>query len=350
MKRRTKFFFCFSLLAFPALFYWFGNRPESMVLTGIVTTDDIRVSSMLEGRLQKFLVREGDSVKENQLLAVLDSKEQEADIDYYQESEKESAALVQQAKANLALLENQTLEKVRQAEANLAKSKAQVHQAEAELEYAQLSFERSKAMKESNATSKQKYDQSRTAYSSSKAHVESLRRQVDGAKAALALAKANSEQVAAQRAAVTAGIQRLHAAAAHTKKAKVQRDYTRIYAPINGVVDVQAAFQGEVVTPGKTIVTLVDPDNLWVRFDVEESYIDHIHIGEEMQVHLPSGTIHTGTVYFIGVDADYATQRDVSRTKRDIKTFQVRLRCDNSDRDLALGMTAYVTLPMGQQT
>ena len=34
-----------------------------------------------------------------------------------------------------------------------------------------------------------------------------------------------------------------------------------------------------------------------------------------------------------------------SRTKRDIKTFEIRLRCDNHDRALALGMTAYVTLP-----
>jgi hypothetical protein len=36
----------------------------------------------------------------------------------------------------------------------------------------------------------------------------------------------------------------------------------------------------------------------------------------------------------------------VSRTKRDIKTFEIRLRCDNSDRALAVGMTAYVTVPL----
>jgi HlyD family secretion protein len=48
------------------------------------------------------------------------------------------------------------------------------------------------------------------------------------------------------------------------------------------------------------------------------------------------------------VDADYATQRDVSRTKRDIKTFEIRLRCDNGDRGLAVGMTAYVLMPLGK--
>jgi HlyD family secretion protein len=49
-------------------------------------------------------------------------------------------------------------------------------------------------------------------------------------------------------------------------------------------------------------------------------------------------------VFYRGADAGFATQRDVSRTKRDIKTFEIRLRVDNRDRRLAVGMTAYVTL------
>jgi HlyD family secretion protein len=51
-------------------------------------------------------------------------------------------------------------------------------------------------------------------------------------------------------------------------------------------------------------------------------------------------------VFYRGVDAGFATQRDVSRTKRDIKTFEIRLRVDNHDRRLAVGMTAYVLLPV----
>jgi HlyD family secretion protein len=63
-------------------------------------------------------------------------------------------------------------------------------------------------------------------------------------------------------------------------------------------------------------------------------------------VRLPSGDEREGTVFYRGVDAGYATQRDVSRTKRDIKTFELRLRADNTDRRLAVGMTAYVVLPL----
>jgi HlyD family secretion protein len=87
---------------------------------------------------------------------------------------------------------------------------------------------------------------------------------------------------------------------------------------------------------------------LWVRIDVEETYIDRVRIGDVLPVRLPSGAETTGTVFFRGVDAGYATQRDVSRTKRDVKTFEVRLRVDNKDRRLAVGMTMYVNLPTGK--
>ena len=60
--------------------------------------------------------------------------------------------------------------------------------------------------------------------------------------------------------------------------------YTEIHAPIAGIVDMKAANSGEVVSPGQTIVTLIDPDNLWVRADVEESYIDSVQIGHKMTV------------------------------------------------------------------
>jgi HlyD family secretion protein len=154
--------------------------------------------------------------------------------------------------------------------------------------------------------------------------------------------------VAARRAALEASRHQVAASAAQKERAEIQLAYTEIRAPIDGRVNVRAALAGEIVNPGQPIVTLVNPDDLWVRADVEEGMIDRIHVGDKFPVRLPSGAQREGTVIFRGIDADYATQRDVSRSKRDIKTFEVRLRCDNADRSLALGMTAYVILPVRQ--
>ena len=115
--------------------------------------------------------------------------------------------------------------------------------------------------------------------------------------------------------------------------------------PSAGLVNVRAARSGEVVSAGQAIVTLVNADDLWVRLDLEESYLERVKLGDKVTVRLPSGATREGAVFYRAVEADYATQRDVSRTKRDIKTFQLRVRTDNRDRALAVGLTAYVTLP-----
>ena len=346
MKRRIALIITIVAFAAVGIYYWMTRQPQSIVLTGIVTTDDVRVSSQIQGRLQQHLARQGDTVEKGQLLAVIQPQELQADRGYYENAQRESGEQVEQARANLEFLEDQTREQIRQSQASLAMDEAQVIQAKADLEYAEVTLQRAKAMRIQNANSEQDYDRARTNYAAAKAHVEALGKQVQAAVAALALAQANAKQVAARRAALAASSNHFAAACAQTEKAGVLLGYTEIHAPINGIVDVLAALQGEVVTPGETIVTLVDPDNLWVRADVEESYIDRIHLGDELTVRLPSGDTRIGTVFFRGVDADYATQRDVSRTKRDIKTFEIRLRCDNHDRSLALGMTAYVTLPL----
>ena len=157
---------------------------------------------------------------------------------------------------------------------------------------------------------------------------------------------ANAEQVSVRKSQVQSTQQQQQAANAQRTKAEVRLAYTEVHAPIDGIVDVRAVRVGEIVTPGQPIMTLINPDDLWIRADVEESYIDRVRIGDTLTVRLPSGGEREGTVFYRGVDASFATQRDVSRTKRDIKTFEVRLRVDNSDRRLAVGMTAYVLLSL----
>ena len=111
---------------------------------------------------------------------------------------------------------------------------------------------------------------------------------------------------------------------AQRDQAQTQLSYTKVVAPIDGIVSVRVAHQGEVVQAGGPIVTVLDVDHLWVQASVEETYIDEIAFGQKLKVRLPSGNIIEGTVFFKGVESDYATQRDVSRTKRDVKAFTVK--------------------------
>ncbi len=321
------------------------TRPGPLVLTGIVTTNDVIVSPQVTAQLSKLLVKEGDKVEANQLLAVLSPDELRADQAYAAQSEKGLGDQVAVSEAALRYQEQQTAEQIKQAQANLATNIAQQAEAAANLNIAKLSLTRSEAMLKAGAISNQDLDQARTNAAVATARVDATTKQVESARAALALAQSAAEQIAVRRGGLQAAQRGKAAASAQTTKADVRLSYSEIRAPIAGIVDVAAARAGEIVNPGQPIITLIDPDNLWVRADVEESYIDAIKLGDSLTVRLPSGDEKRGAVFFRGVDAGFATQRDVSRTKRDIKTFEIRIRIDNKDRRLATGMTAYVVLP-----
>jgi HlyD family secretion protein len=288
---------------------------SDLVLTGIVTTEDVIVSPQVGGRLDSLTVDSGDPVKQGQLIARMEPSELAADQSYFEHSTQALAAQV-------------TAE-----EADVAAAEAQESEAKASLAKARQTLQRTEAAASAGGITTEAVDQART-----------------DADVAQAREEAASRRIAAARSALAAARQQRDAAAAQSTKADVRLAYTEVRAPVAGVVDVRAARPGEVVSPGQAIVTIVNPDDLWVRADVEETYIDRIHIGDHMTVRLPSGQERQGTVFYRGLDAEYATQRDVSRTKRDIKTFEVRLRVDNSDRALALGMTAYVILPAAVAT
>ena len=284
--------------------------PADLVLTGVVTTNDLIVSSQVGGRVSRLIVGEGDSVTPNQVIATLEPGELQADRAFYARSAEAMAAQVEASRAELAA------------------AVAQDSEARANLANAQRMFDRQQTLLAAGGVTEQELDASRTSLTVARARVEAAER-----------------QVANRQSALTAGQQQQAAASAQTTKANVRLTYTEITAPSAGVVDVRAVRVGEVVTAGQQIVTLVDPDSLWVRADIEETYIDRIRLGDTLTVRQPSGTERRGTVIYRGVDADFATQRDVSRTKRDIKTFEIRLRVDNADRRLAVGMTSYVLVP-----
>ena len=125
-------------------------------------------------------------------------------------------------------------------------------------------------------------------------------------------------------------------------QAQVRLGYTKILAPVNGTVSVRAAREGEVVNPGQAIVTIVDLSDTWVRAAIPETDADHIGLGDTLRVRLPGGTVTSGKVFFKSAEADFATQRDVSRRKRDIKTIVLKVRLENPRGAYVPGMTAEV--------
>jgi len=174
------------------------------------------------------------------------------------------------------------------------------------------------------------------------ASVQSLKDQVTAAQADLNSAMARTNQATAAQSTVASTRAQVDNAVAQLKEGEVRLGYTKIYSPVTGTVLVRAAREGEVVNAGQAIVTVVDFSDTWVLASIPETDADHIGLGDTLRVRLPGGTLVPGKVFYKAAEADFATQRDVGRRKRDIRTIALKVRLDNPKGAYVPGMTAEV--------
>jgi HlyD family secretion protein len=293
----------------------------------------------------RLLVDEGSEVKKGQLIAELDAAE-------LQSARDSAAANVRALEARVASMRNtwnwtndQTDATVRQTEASLTAVGAQLEQAHASLWRDQQTYQRTQGLYEAKVASAQDRDLADAALRASEAAVKALEEQVKAQEALRSVAQANRKQLDVQQSDLAGAQAQLQQARAEVDGAQTRLGYTRVYSPLDGIVSVRAARQGEMVAQGNPIVTIIDVDHLWVQTGVEESLVNSIQFDQTLRVRLPSGEEIDGKVFFKGVESEFATQRDVSRTKRDIKTFSIKLSVPNPGRRLFAGMTATVLLP-----
>ena len=350
MNARNKFFIVLAIIFAGALaFYYFSTpRGSDLDLVGTVDANQVIVSPQTEGRISKLLVDEGTQVKQGDLIAVLDPSELEAQARAAAAMIDSLRSQVAATQATSAATKGSTTSSVANAQAQLESARAQLLQAEATLQRVESDSRRTIELAKQGVSSDQDRVQAEANLKAQQAVVTAAQQQVSAAQAELDSAIANTHQASAAQSTVASTRGQLLNAEAQLKQAEVRLGYTKIYAPVTGTVSVRAAREGEYLNPGQPIVTIVDYTDTWVRTAIPETQADHIGIGDVLRIKLPGGTVTKGKVFFKSAEADFATQRDVSRTKRDIKTIVLKVRLDNPKDAYVPGMTADVLVSPAQ--
>jgi len=345
--KKGRFFIFLLLLVLLATgyFYYSTDRSSDTVLIGIVDANQVMVSSKIAGRIEKLYVDEGSKVKAGDLIAEIDSAELEAQKTAAEATINAYNMQVSSLKATESQTLGETNSGVVNAQAVLAAAQATLVQAKADLARIQSDSQRTMKLADQGVASDQDRVRAQEQLNAQQAAVNTAQQNVDAAQASLNMAQARLHQQKAASSNVAANEAQVANARAQLVQAETRLGYTKIYAPVSGTVSVRATRQGEVVNPGEAIVTIIDFDDTWVRAAAPETEGRFIAVGDKFKVRLPQGKPIEGTVIFKAVEGDYATQRDVSRRKRDIKTIGLKLQVDNPKGELVPGMTAEVLLP-----
>lgn len=347
MNPRNRIFILFAIIIVAAAGYFFysTDRTRGAVLIGTVDANQVIVSPQIQGRIQRLLVDEGTVVKAGDLIAELDPSELEAQKRAAQATLASLQSQVVASRANESMMKGSTTSDVANAEARLQAARAQLAEAQATLEQTKADTQRMVLLNQQGIVSRQDRDRAEATLKAQNARVKALEDTVTAAQQEVNAARARTHQATAAESTVAATRAQMTNTQAMLAQAETRLGYTKIYAPVSGTVSVRAAREGEVVNPGQAIVTVVDYNDTWIYAAVPETYAPRLPMGDKLEVRLPGGETMTGQVIFKAPEGDYATQRDVSRRKRDIKTVGIKVRVDNSNRTLVPGMTAEVLLP-----
>jgi len=229
----------------------------------------VNISSNAMGRIIRMPVKEGDRVREGDLLISLESIQTQADVEA-------AEAMLSAAQTELDAMQSQ----IKANEATIATAKAEITRAEADLKRAKTNLDRAEAMARDGLIPREQNDNARTDYDVAAA-------QLRAARARLEQSEAQAAQTLKQRDSTSLRLAQQRTAVI---RAKDQLDKTTITAPLTGVITYLPVNEGEIAIigvqnqPGTTLMTIADMSVITAEVKVDETDIVNVRIGQEAEI------------------------------------------------------------------
>ena len=308
------------VIATVSLVGWIVIKPEPIMLQGQVEANEVRVSGKVPGRIDKFLVSEGLTVKKGDSLVMINSPELNAKL--LQANSAEDAAAAQNQKANKGARAEQ-----------IAGAYELWQKAEVGVKLAEKTFNRVQNMFTEGLVSAQKRDETEANFQAAVATSKAAKSQYD-----MAINGAETED----KLAALAMVNRAKGAVSEVESYISE---TMLVSPINGEVSDIFPKQGELVGSGAPIMNIVDLNDIWVVFNIREDLLTKITIGKELEATIPALGNKTLKlkVNYIKAMASYATFKATKINGGfDVKSFEVRAKPVTAIEGLRPGMSLMV--------
>jgi membrane fusion protein, multidrug efflux system len=310
------------------LFWWHSTYYED--------TDDaqvdghlIQISARVAGQVIKVNVEQNQFVQAGTLIAEIDPKDFEVTVQQDEASLASAEANYEAARVNIPLIgvnTSSTLQSaasgvltststVKQAQGQLDAAVAQVAQADANNTKAQLDLTRYKPLVEKDVISKQQFDAAVAAADASKASLEAAKANQIAAEDAVRIAKekviqsqadlksaqTRPDQLKIQKAKADQAAAQVEQARAELAQAKLNLSYTRIIAPVNGIITKKSLEVNQNVSVGQNLMTLVSLDDIWITANFKETQLKLMRPGQDVKIHVDAyGRDYDGKVTQIG--------------------------------------------------
>jgi HlyD family secretion protein len=313
------------------LLVYFGQQTAQkgeLYYSGTIEAIHANLSFQASGRVQTVFVREGQAVVKDHVLAELDGAELQSRRDQAWANLEKALKTQQQLETMLEVYQHTLPAEVARADAGLASSRFAMEDARKnDQRYEQL-FKKGVASEKERDLIKLQYD---TAVA-----------RLAEAEAILNSARSNLKKIDAARQDVAAAASQVQAVRASLQQAEIQRQYALLKAPISGVITSRNVEPGEVVSPGREVLTLSDLARVDLKIFVDETAIGGVKPGQKADVRIDTfpDKVYTGHVAFVSPEGEFTPKIIQTKKERVKLVYLVKISIPNPNYELKSGMPA----------
>ncbi len=309
-----------------------GLMVVDVACSGTVNANqNVDIKCQAGGQIVKLPFQLGAVIKRGDLLLEVDPTPEEQALEVAQRNLEQAQFQYQTAQLNLKIAEQNLITDTTNAHANLLSAQAAAAND-------QILLNRTATLLKENLDSQEDYDNAKTTLTQAQASVAL-------AQAAVNKLKTEALQVKLQGLSVKLANVAVESNEVAVKQAQINLSYTKVMAPLTGVVSNVAVQIGQVISSaltnvggGTTILTLVDLSHIYVLANVNESDIDKVHLGDTVYI---TGSAYPGKVFLGKV----VQMGPVGTNNSNVITFPVNVEVLGKDKQLLKpNMTAEVDI------
>ena len=330
-RRRVIVIAVVAIIAIVAIFFYWRSTYTEDTDDAQVDGNLYQVSSRVAGQVVNVDVEEQQRVNKGDPIAEVDPKDFEVAVEQAQANLANAQAEYEQARVNVPITSVTTHTEVltsgsdvqsneaavSQAEAQVQAANERIQQTKANAQKAQIDVDRYTPLVKNDVISKQQFDQAvatatadQAAFNEAQRNANAAQQQVQVARARLSTALSQQaqsrqnapKQVAVQRAREAAALAAVQQAQARLDQAKLNLGYTKITAPITGIVSRKTVVVGANLSVGQSLLTIVPLTDLWVTANFKETQLKEMHKDQKVDISVDAlgGKKFSGTVTQIG--------------------------------------------------
>lgn len=273
-------------------FFFSKNNNDLIKGNGRIEARETSISTKFAGKLVEILADEGDYVKKGQLLAIIDSRSLESDINAQK-------ARLDEINKNIKAIE------------------AEIKATESDIKFSKKELDRTKILIQQNFASELELDRNNNLLEKTEAKLASL--------------KANKNSMEATYKSLQASI----------KTMEINLSDMKIYAPTNGVILYRLAESGEMLPNGGKIFIMYNPDDLYMTIYMSSDMAGQVKLGEDAKIKLDAykNKIFDAKVSFVAENAEFTPKEVETQKEREKLVFRVKLTLNNNfEREAKPGM------------